>query len=178
MRWLLTIPARAWTAPRPRVIYTTHETSMTRHSVVTAAGGSGGNLLLLLFFFTEKTTRVSDEAYRPRLRADYCIPTEIGLAAAKRVCIHLSAVAGRYALLQDLLTHPLQIAGRSFKYRFAAHLAECLVRALSMLSAVEERGLLDVTLAPKFRFRSSGRCFSKDDATTRLTLNPGPMKSC
>lgn len=77
----------------------------------------------------------------------YGIPAEVGLAAAERVCSelpHLSDAADRLSLLQDLLTHPLQIAGRSVKYRFAAQRAEYLARALSMLSAVEERELSDI----------------------------------
>jgi thermostable 8-oxoguanine DNA glycosylase len=79
----------------------------------------------------------------------YGIPAEVGLAAAERVCSalpHLSAAASLHSLLQDLLTHPLQIAGRSVKYRFATRRAEYLARALSMLPAVEERGLSDVAL--------------------------------
>lgn len=79
----------------------------------------------------------------------YGIPAEVGLAAAKKVCgalPDLSDQANRRSRLQELLMRPLQIAGRSVKYRFAAQRAEYLARALSMLSCIEEGALSDVAL--------------------------------
>ncbi|MCP3392025.1 endonuclease III domain-containing protein [Bradyrhizobium sp. CCGB12] len=79
----------------------------------------------------------------------YGIPAEVGVAAAQRVCRalpQLSTSLDQRSLLRDLLSRPLEIAGRNVKYRFASQRAAYLARALAMLTAVDEPELSDVAL--------------------------------
>jgi thermostable 8-oxoguanine DNA glycosylase len=78
----------------------------------------------------------------------YGIPAEVGLAAAARVCNVLPELshANRPSLLHELLSRPLEIAGRSVRYRFASQRSAYLARGLAMLSSIEEGALCDVAL--------------------------------
>ncbi|MDU6375545.1 MAG: endonuclease III domain-containing protein [Bradyrhizobium sp.] len=79
----------------------------------------------------------------------YGIPAEVGLAAAERVCgalADLSDGVRLHARLRELLRYPLQIGGRSVRYRFAAQRAEYLAGALAMLPSIEEVAISDVAL--------------------------------
>ncbi|MFB6451393.1 8-oxoguanine DNA glycosylase [Bradyrhizobium tunisiense] len=79
----------------------------------------------------------------------YGIPAEVGVAAAERVCRvlpQLSTSDDQCSLLRDLLSLPLQIAGRNVRYRFAVQRAAYLARALAMLTSVDEPELTDVAL--------------------------------
>lgn len=93
--------------------------------------------------------RTLDEEVTYCVLGGYGIPAEVGVAAAERVCRALPQLAtadNQCSMLRELLSNPLQISGRSVKYRFVAQRAAYLARALSMLTALDESELSDVAL--------------------------------
>lgn len=83
----------------------------------------------------------------------YCLlggfgsPAEIGLAAAKAVCVELDQ---RRSLteneIHNILKQPFKIGNARRKYRFAAQRARYLSRALNELASLNEAALSDVEL--------------------------------
>ncbi|WP_157235026.1 8-oxoguanine DNA glycosylase [Methylosinus sp. LW4] len=88
------------------------------------------------------------------LLGGYGIPAEVGLAAAARVLKEIDSareIPLTRSGLEDLLREPLEVNGRSVRYRFARQRAAYVAAALEDLSAINETALSDVELREALR---------------------------
>ena len=74
-------------------------------------------------------------------------PAEVGLAAYRRVRAEMRRGARPHAnAIEDMLTMPLEVGGRSVRYRFARQRARQLGECLTRLADIDELALNDVGL--------------------------------